>query len=147
MASLSARAWRALGFVGVAVVAVVVVGAAHLGWRPAFRADTPTPTSTHATGGAWRLALASFGDADHGVVVMGGNPATGDTFVTSNGGRTWTARHVGISSTTFLDRDHAIAVVPVPVNRLESSADAGRTWARLETPVGASPAGLLLNRA
>jgi photosystem II stability/assembly factor-like uncharacterized protein len=147
VASLSARAWRALAFVGLAVVAVLVVGAAHLGRWPAV----PLPAAPRATPArvpaAWQLGLASFGDADHGAVVMDGGPTGRDTYVTADGGRTWTARHVGLSLTTYLDRVHAIAVVPVPVNTLESSADAGRTWTRLEAPVGAPPIGLLLNRA
>lgn len=146
MASLSARGWRALALVGLAVLSVVAVGVAHVGRWPAIPAAAPGPTATPLPA-AWQLGLASFGDSNHGVVVMNGGPADRDTFVTADGGRTWTARHVGLSVTTFLDHAHAIAVVSVPVTALESSADAGRTWARLQTPMAAPPLGLLLNRS
>jgi photosystem II stability/assembly factor-like uncharacterized protein len=141
----SARAWRSLAFVGLAAVAVVVLGVARLGGWPLGPAAAAHPT---ATPGAWQLGLVSFGDADHGAVVMdGGTPTAADTYVTTNGGRSWTPRHVGLSATTFLDRDHAIAVVAPPTPRLESSADAGRTWVGLPAPVKVDSLDLLLNRA
>jgi photosystem II stability/assembly factor-like uncharacterized protein len=121
---------------------VLVVGAAHLGRWPSLPAAAPSPTGTPKPA-EWQLRLASFADTDHGAVVMGGTPTTGDTFVTSNGGRAWTARRIGLSATTFLDRDHAIALAP---SRFESSADGGRTWLRLQAPVGMPTLGLLLNR-
>jgi hypothetical protein len=76
----------------------------------------------------WQLALASFGDAQHGVIVMDcGTPAARDTYLTADGGRSWTPRHAGLTATTFVDRDHVHAMAWDVTPRLESSADAGRT--------------------
>ncbi len=79
--------------------------------------------------------LASFGDANHGAVVMSETSLVHDTYVTWDAGRTWHPRHVGISATTFFDQHRAIAVEAEPRARLESTADAGRTWVQLATPV------------
>ena len=70
-----------------------------------------------------------------------------DTFVTADAGRTWQPRQVGLSATTFLDRNRAIAVEAAPQPRLESTSDAGRTWVQLTAPVQVRTVGLLLNRA
>jgi photosystem II stability/assembly factor-like uncharacterized protein len=88
----------------------------------------------------WELATASFGDADHGAVTMvnvSRPTATGGTYVTSNGGRTWTRHRLGLFVTNFVDRDHVVTVDLGPSAQFETSADAGRSWVTQPAPAGA----------
>lgn len=67
---------------------------------------------------AWQLALASFGDRRQGAVVTVGPLAHADTFVHQRRrGPDMDILDAGISTTTFLDRDHAVAVVRLPATR------------------------------
>lgn len=145
LAGVSARAWRAMALVGLALVAVAVVAFAHLHRGPVGTAPA-RPSAPPAPPDRWGLLLASFGDADHGVVVMSETSGVRDTYVTADAGHTWQPRHVGVSATTFLDPHRAIAVEAAPRPRLESTADAGRSWVQLSTPVRGPALGLLLNR-
>src|SRR5262245_61414452 len=108
MKPASTGAPRALAPIGLAAVAVAAVGAIYLG--PGLvrqNAQRPAPTDGKITVVGqpvtrWRLVSASFGDADHGAVTMArtvttrdglvivGPPATAGTYLTSDGGRTWT---------------------------------------------------------
>jgi hypothetical protein len=141
MWGLSERAWRAVVLVGAAIVAVGFLAIAHLGGH-AGRAG-PAPRATPA--GPWQLLFAAFGDADHGVVAMNVPGGAGDSYVTADGGRSWRPRRVGTSLTTFLDREHAVAVATVPTPWLDISRDAGRTWMTVKTPVRGHPFGFTLN--
>ena len=145
MAGLSLRAWRALVCIGFAAIVVAVVAVPYLGWIPGGSA-AKRPTALYAAPDRWRLLLASFGDGAHGAVVMTQTSLIGDTYTTANAGRTWQARHAGISGTTFLDRNHAIALDSQPERRLVSTANAGRTWVPMSTPVMVQPVRLLLDR-
>jgi hypothetical protein len=108
---LSTRAGRALAFVGIAIVGVLVVGFVHLYRAPVAplggHATQPPRPPAHSG-----LLLVAFGDADHGAVVAP-DPNGGETYVTADGGRTWSSRHFGASALTFLDRTDAIVAVPV----------------------------------
>jgi photosystem II stability/assembly factor-like uncharacterized protein len=145
VAGLSVRAWRALVCIAFAVIVVAVAAVPYLGWMPHSSASG-RPSALYAVPDRWRLLLASFGDGAHGVVVMTQTSLISDTYMTANAGRTWQARHVGISGTTFLDRNHAIALESQPETQLVSTANAGRTWMPMSTPVMVQPVRLLLDR-
>lgn len=144
MAGLSTRAGRALAIVGIAIVGVLVVGFVHFYRAPVVPSgghSTQPPRPPARSG----LLLVTFGDADHGAVVTS-DPNGGETYVTADGGRTWSQRHVGPSAVTFLDGTDAIVAVPVPTPSLYSTADAGRSWLRLRAPVHVMALGLHLSR-
>lgn len=145
MAGLTVRAWRALVCIAFAVIVVAVVAVPYLGWMPHSSASGRS-SAVYAVPDRWRLLLASFGDGAHGVVVMTQTSLISDTYMTANAGRTWQARHVGISGTTFLDRNHAIALESQPETQLVSTANSGRTWIPMSTPVMVPPVRLLLDR-
>jgi photosystem II stability/assembly factor-like uncharacterized protein len=139
MERVSARGRRALTLIGLAVAAVAALGAAHLGpnlVRPSAQRPAPQPSPVLPP----RLAYASFGDAEHGAVTMSSGLTTFASYVTRDGGRTWSPRPPGLVE-TFLDRDHAVGVALGAQVRLETTADAGRSWAVEQPPVGPQTAG------
>lgn len=81
------------------------------------------------------------------MVAMAAPGGAGDTYPTSDGGRTWRLRRAGLSLTTFLDREHAFAVDSGPAPSLDVTADAGRTWRTGKAPVRGHPFGFMLNHA
>jgi photosystem II stability/assembly factor-like uncharacterized protein len=123
----SPRGRRALKLIGVAVLAVATTALVYLrpSLAPARSAGSvsPTPKTTYVT----QILDASFGDADHGAVVMVGEFQTVASYITSNGGHTWTRRAPGPVQTRFFDRDHAVAV-DGRVPEFWITTDAGRTW-------------------
>jgi len=73
-------------------------GAGHAGRRSRVSEAQPAPPAATTpadsarvvvSGSSWRQASASFGDADHGIVVFSPGPAPTTTFLTSDGGKTW----------------------------------------------------------
>jgi photosystem II stability/assembly factor-like uncharacterized protein len=129
----STRARRALTLMGLATVAVTAAGAVYL-VRSASHLS-PTPTAPPRL----QLVMASFGDADHGAVTMGGSSSPA-IYETSNGGRTWTKHQLGALTITFLDRDHAVAWGP---GQLETTADSGQTWRSRQAPFSLESSGFL----
>jgi len=141
-----------VAWIGVAAVGTLVAGVVYLrpslappaAATPAARARVAVPAS------GWRLASASFGDADHGTVQFyssGQAPAT--TYLTSDGGKTWQegarARN-GYAFAAFLDSRTVLAQTvgnpgpaklgstnPGPTDT-RVSGDAGRTWRQLVDP-------------
>jgi photosystem II stability/assembly factor-like uncharacterized protein len=139
MEATPARAGRALVLIGLAAVAVAAAAAAYLGpglVRAASQSSVPPPAAAPQR----RLVLASFGDADHGAVLMNGPFPPGGTYVTSDGGRTWTQRGQEFFAPAFLDRNHAVAL-DLTRSRLETTADGGRTWTSEPIPGGIGPGG------
>ncbi|HEY7201479.1 MAG TPA: sialidase family protein [Candidatus Dormibacteraeota bacterium] len=125
------RGRRALVLIGIAAVAA---GAAILVYlRPALAPDLPAPRPAPAAGPSWTISSASFGDAQHGAVDVHARGRVA-TFVTSDGGRTWRRVSTEAAVTTFLDRDHAVAVDLGPSDRFGISDDAGRTWRTVPQP-------------
>jgi len=145
MAGLSTRAGRALAIVGIAIVAVFVVGFVHV-YRAPVEPSSGKATRLPRPPARSGLLLVAFGDANHGAVVTSDQNG-GETYMTSDGGRTWSPRHFGVSALAFLDRTDAIVAVPVPSPSLYSTADAGRSWLRLPAPVHVMALGLHLSRA
>jgi len=142
------RSRRALGWIAVAALGTLVSGVVYL--RPSLAppaAATPAASVRVAQpGSTWRLASASFGDADHGTVVFhSSGPAPTTSFLTSDGGKTWElavrAPRNGYASSVFLDTTRVVAQT---VSRLgpasaepfatRISHDAGRTWRQLADP-------------
>jgi hypothetical protein len=134
----STRARRALTLIGLATVAVTAAGAVYLGPGLVRSASHQPPTPTAAP--RLPLVVASFGDADHGAVTMGG-PFSPAIYETSNGGRTWTKQQLGALTMTFLDREHAVAWGP---GQLETTADSGRTWRSCPPPFSSGPFDILI---
>lgn len=134
----STRARRALTLMGLATVAVTAAGAIYLGPGLVRSASHQPPTPTAAPRPP--LVMASFGDADHGAVTMGG-PFSPAIYETSNGGRTWTKQQLGALAMTFLDREHAVAWGP---GQLETSADSGKTWRSCPAPFSSGSFGFLI---
>jgi len=73
-------------------------GAGHAGRRSRVSEAQPAPPAATTpadsarvvvSGSSRRQASASFGDADHGIVVFSPGPAPTTTFLTSDGGKTW----------------------------------------------------------
>jgi len=126
------RGGRAIVLMG---LAAVVAGAATLCYlRPHAGPAPPARQATLAAGPPWSLSSASFGDAQHGAVnVYAGGRFS--TFLTADGGRTWRPAPTPAAITTFLDRDHAVAVDLGPGSRFGISDDAGRTWQTVPQPV------------
>lgn len=126
------RARRAIVLIG---LAAVVAGTASLLYlRPAAVPAPPAGRATPATGPSWSLLNASFGDSQHGAVNVYANGLLA-TFVTSDGGHTWRRLFTQAALTTFLDRDHVVAVDLGPSNQFEISDDAGQTWQTFPQPV------------
>ena len=141
------RTRRALACIGVAALGTLVAGVVYL--RPNLAppvATTPADSARVAVSGStWRLVSASFGDADHGIVVFSPGPAPTTTFLTSDGGKTWRlavrAPTNGYVTAVFLDTRTVVAQTvsslgpanPGPVET-RISRDAGRTWRRLADP-------------
>jgi hypothetical protein len=134
----STRARRALTLIGLATVAVTAAGAVYLGPGLLRSASHQPPTPTAAP--KLPLVVASFGDADHGAVTMGG-PFSPAIYETSNGGRTWTKQQLGALTMTFLDREHAVAWGP---GQLETTADSGKTWRSCPAPSSSAPFAILI---
>lgn len=135
MDRVSSRGRRALALVGIAGAGILVAGAIYLRphpppAEPVIRLSVETIRPAVAPS---RPAYVSFGDADHGAVTMFGRSK--GTFVTADGGRTWTPRGTELSYVTFLDPDHVASVGLGPQGRFETSADAGRTWREGSRPV------------
>jgi photosystem II stability/assembly factor-like uncharacterized protein len=132
MERVADRSRRAIVLMGLAAVLAGVTSLCYL--RPALAPRLPSGRPAVAAGRAWSIFGASFGDAQHGAVNVYANGQFG-TFVTSDGGRTWRPYSTQAAVTTFLDRDHAVAVDFGPANRLGISGDAGRTWQTVPQPV------------
>jgi len=82
-------------------------------------ATAPTSTRLAVSGSAWRLASASFGDADHGTLQFySSGPAPTTTFLTSDGGKTW----------QLAIRAPRNGLLVLDDRRLWTSADNGATW-------------------
>jgi len=127
------RARSALVWVSVATVLVAVVGVVYLrpnlAVRPAAVATArPLPPDAH------RLANFSFGDARHGEVTMA-RFASQATFVTSDGGRTWTPA----GPMTYLSARLVIRWAVGPAGTDGISDDGGTTWRHLSQPDPAVP--------
>jgi len=139
---------RALAWIAVAALGTLVAGVVYL--RPSLAppgAATPAASAQVAKrGSVWRLASASFGDANHGTVLFqGSGPAPTMSFLTSDGGRTWElavrAPENGYASAVFLDTATVVAQTlsslgPANAGPVETriSRDAGRTWRQLADP-------------
>jgi hypothetical protein len=131
---LSPRAQRAAALIGIAVVAVALTGVRYLGpsvaaalSRPAVAPATPQPPTPP-------VAFVSFGDAQHGAIVIlhpaGVGISRGSSYVTSNGGRTWVASRSSDYEITYLDRN----LIERITQSYQLSADGGRTWRALADP-------------
>ena len=141
------RRLRALAWIGVAALGTLVAGVVYL--RPSLAppvATAPTSARVAVSGSAWRLASASFGDANHGTLQFhSSGPAPTTTFLTSDGGKTWRlaarAPRNGYAAAVFLDTRTVVAQIvsslgpssAVPIET-RVSHDAGRTWRRLADP-------------
>jgi photosystem II stability/assembly factor-like uncharacterized protein len=146
------RTRRAVAWIGVAAVGTLVAGVVYLrpSLGPPAAAAPAAPARVAVPAGGWRLASASFGDADHGTVQFyssGQAPAT--TYLTSDGGKTWQvaarARN-GYAFAAFLDSRTVFAQTagnPGPAKvgstnpgqiNTRVSDDAGRTWRQLVDP-------------
>jgi photosystem II stability/assembly factor-like uncharacterized protein len=140
----SVRAQRAAKLIGVAIVVVVVAAVVYLGpgWaRARSQGSVLQPSSAPSAG---RVSVASFGDADNGAVLMVGEFGTNRSYITSNGGRSWTQQGQGYIQTTFFDRNHAIAIEN-GIGGFWTTADAGRTWAFQGLPANAQRSGFTTN--
>ena len=142
------RSRRALAWIGLAALGTLVAGVVYL--RPSLAppsAATPaTPARAAVPGSGWRLASASFGDANHGTVLFGSSgPAATAIFLTSDGGKTWQlalqAPRSGYASAGFLDARTVLAqtassLVPGSGVAIDTriSDDGGRTWRLLADP-------------
>jgi len=146
------RTRRAAAWIGVAALGMLVAGVVYL--RPTLAppvAATPAASARVAVpGSAWRLASASFWDANHWTVLFyssGQAPTT--ALLTSDGGKTWRlaarARN-GYAFAAFLDSRTVVAQTvsnpgPAKVGSTNPgptgtrlSVDAGRTWRQLSDP-------------
>jgi photosystem II stability/assembly factor-like uncharacterized protein len=142
------RSRRALAWIGLAALGTLVAGVVYL--RPSLAPPAATAPATSARvavpGSGWRLASASFGDANHGTVLLGrAGPAPTTIFLTSDGGKTWQlaarAPANGYASAFFLDTRTVLAQTVsslgpgsgVPIET-RLSRDGGRTWRPLADP-------------
>ena len=141
-----------------AALGMLVAGVVYL--RPSLAppvAATPAASARVAVAvSAWRLASASFGDANHGTVLFySSGPAPTTALLTSDGGKTWQlaarARN-GYAFAAFLDSRTVVAQTvsnpgPAKVGSTNPgptstrlSLDAGRSWRQLTDPRrGAGP--------
>jgi photosystem II stability/assembly factor-like uncharacterized protein len=118
---LGPRALRAIALVSTGVLAIAVIGALEL------RSSAPAPPARPVVSGGVELSSASFGDADHGAVTVLARPRGGGTYLTADGGRTWTPSTE--ENVLFSDPRHAIATArPGSAHYLRVTADGGRTW-------------------
>jgi photosystem II stability/assembly factor-like uncharacterized protein len=132
MERVADRARRAIVLMGLAAVVAGVTSLCYL--RPALAPDQPSGRPAPAAGRSWSIFAASFGDAAHGAVNVYANGRFA-TFATSDGGRTWRRYSTQAAITTFLDRDHAVAVDFSPANRFGVSDDSGLSWQSVPQPV------------
>lgn len=139
------RSQRALAWIGVAALGVLVVGVVYL--RPSLAppaAASPPPVRLPLAPGGWRLGSVSFGDVDHGAIqfyrynLPGPGPTTA-TFLTSDGGKTWrpvSGDRGGFGLASFLDRRTVLLQTATSggptTTRL--SDDRGNNWRRLADP-------------
>ena len=139
------RRWRALAWIVVAVLGVLVAGVVYL--RPSI--SPPAAASTAKTRSspslAWRLSWAFFTDADHGTAQLAGfGPSPTRTYLTADGGRTWrlVARGSGggfayayyFDSHTVFEQTTRGALPPFTSVSTRISIDGGRTWRSLVDP-------------
>jgi len=144
------RSRRALAWIGVAALGVLVAGVVYL--RPSLAppaAASPTSARLPLDLGGWRLGSVSFGDVDHGAIQFYRSLSgpTSSAFVTSDGGRTWRAAagdRTGFGLAGFLDRRTVVVQTGTgggpTTTRL--SDDGGHTWRRLADPRGFTGPGL-----
>ncbi len=149
MGAMPDRALRALASIAVATLVLAVAAAAYLHSSPAGPArHAVAPTATPRP--APIVNAVSFGDADHGAVVLvdttslTGAGLSSSTWLTSDGGRTWRrfvasgAVRVGL---IFDSPRHAVALSVTPrgdVVSTVSTSDGGRSWQPLTAPGMAS---------
>ena len=138
------RSRRAVGWIGVAALGVLVAGVVYLRPSLAPPAAASPPAVRLPLAPAWRLGSVTFGDVDHGLVwfyrmnLPGPSPTT-RTFLTSDGGRTWrlvAGDRSGFVVAGFVDRRTVVmqtATSGSPQNT-RLSDDGGRTWRRLIDP-------------
>ena len=145
-----------MAWIGVAALGILVAGVFYL--RPSLApptAATPAaPARVVVPASGWRLASASFGDANHGTVQLySAAPAPTATFLTSDGGKTWQvaapAPSNGYAWAGFIDARTVVAQTISdlgPANagpvKTRISYDAGRTWRQLADPRRSSRPGL-----
>ena len=152
------RTRRAVAWIGVAALGMVVAGVVYLrpSLAPPVAATPAAPTPPAVPWGPWRLASASFADANHGTVLFySSEQAPTAVFLTSDGGKTWQlaarARN-GFALAAYLDSRTVVAQTvsnpgPAKVGSTNPgpastrlSVDAGRTWRQLTDPrAGAGP--------
>ncbi len=89
LGSWEERRRRALAWIVVAVLGVLVAGMVYL--RPSLLPPATASTAkTRSSPPTWRLVTAFFTDADHGTAWLTGfGPSPNAAYLTADGGRTW----------------------------------------------------------
>jgi photosystem II stability/assembly factor-like uncharacterized protein len=128
-------AWLTLAGLAVLVAGVVylrpAVGAPG---RSAPRAPATTTTPLPSGASATQVGMV-FRDADHGMVIFLGGPfppqRTGATYITADGGRTWTKLLTEPGYAVYESRDLLLSHT---ASSTRISRDGGRTWRALADP-------------